>query len=71
MDPVSREKRRKITEDAILERVPEELKDYGRRVLRLLELRSTQRIGEAHVEGSKGRVSAAGVKHYEAVRLKR
>jgi hypothetical protein len=71
VDPVSREKRRKITEDAILEKVPDELKDYGRRILRLLELRSTQRVGEVYVEKSKGRVSAAGVKHDEMVRLKR
>ncbi len=71
MDPVSREKRRKITEDAILEKVPDELKDYGRRILRLLELRSTQRVGEVYVEKSKGRASAAGVKHDEMVRLKR
>ena len=71
MDPISKEKRRKITEDAILEKVPEELKDYGRGVLRLLELRSMQRIGEAPVERSKGRVSAAGVKHNEMMRLKR
>ena len=71
MEQISRYKRGKIIEDAILEKVPDELKDYGRRILRLLELRSTQRVGEVYVEKSKGRASAAGVKHDEMVRLKR